>query len=44
VTYFKRSEEMIKKQNDLLAKQGMEIPLDSYYEASFNALPGKYTK
>jgi hypothetical protein len=22
----------------------MEIPLDSYYEASFNALPGKYTK
>lgn len=44
VTYFKRSEDMIKEQNDLLAKQGMEIPLDSFYEKSMKALPGNYSK
>ena len=44
VTYFKRSEEMIKEQNDLLAKQNMEIPLDSAYEVSMRALPGEYSK
>lgn len=44
VTYFKRSENMIKEQNDLLAKQGMEIPLDSFYEKSMKALPGNYLK
>ncbi len=44
VTYFKRSESMIKEQNDLLAKQWMEIPLDSAYEKSMRALPGEYSK
>ena len=43
VTYFKRSEEMIKEQNKILAQQGMEIPLDSDYEKSLKALPGKYS-
>ena len=44
VTYFQRSEEMIKEQNTLLAKQSMEIPLDSFYEKSMKALPGEYNK
>ncbi len=44
VTYFKRSENMIKEQNDLLAKQNMEIPLNSAYEKSMKALPGNYSK
>ena len=44
VTYFKRSEEMIKEQNALLAKQDMEIPLNSSYEKSMKALPGEYNK
>ena len=43
VTYFKRSEEMIKEQNALLAKQDMEIPLESSYEKSMQALPGEYS-
>ncbi len=43
VTYFQRSESMIKEQNDLLAKQWMEIPLDSAYEKSMRALPGEYS-
>lgn len=44
VTYFKRSEEMIKEQNKILAQQGMEIPLDGTYETSMKALPGEYSK
>jgi len=44
VTYFKRSENMIKEQNDLLVKQWMEIPSDSAYEKSMKALPGEYSK
>ena len=44
VTYFKRSEEMIKEQNTLLVKEDMEIPLESSYEKSMQALPGGYNK
>ena len=39
VTYFKRSEEMIKELNKLLAKENMEIPLDSAYRKTMKALP-----
>ena len=44
VTYFQRSKEMIQEQNELLAKQDMEIPLDSYYEKSLQVLPGEYDR
>ena len=44
MTYFQRSEEMIKEQNALLAQQDMEIPLDVSYEKSLQALPGEYNK
>ena len=43
-TYFQWSKDMIKEQNEILAKQGMEIPLDSHYEESLQALPGNYEK
>jgi hypothetical protein len=35
---------MIKEQNALLAKQGMEIPSEGAYEKSMQALPGTYKK
>lgn len=42
-TYFQRREKMIKKQNKLLAKQGMEIPWEKHYNKSLNALPVQYS-
>ena len=44
VTYLQWSPEMIQEQNALLAKQGMEIPLDSSYEIAIEALPGECSK
>jgi len=41
-TYFKRSEDMLKEQNEILAEQWMEIPLDNYFESSLQALPWEY--
>lgn len=44
VSYFERSEEMIAEQNALLAKEGKQIPLDSDFEQSMQALPGTYKR
>lgn len=43
-TYFKRTEEMVKEQNNLLAQQGMKIPSAIDYQKSLRALPGRYTQ
>lgn len=44
ITYFKRSRDMIKQQNRILAQQGMKIPSNDDYEASLGVLPGEYNE